>query len=136
MLERYLDISRRRFGDRLTVTIAADDSTGRALVPFFILQPLVENALHHGISSHAGAGSIEIAARREGDRLVLAVTDDGPGIVVPDARRGIGLANTTERLQELYGDAHAIELGRPAAGGGGFRVTVAIPYRVRENGAP
>jgi LytS/YehU family sensor histidine kinase len=106
-----------------------DAEAARALVPFFILQPLVENALHHGISSHAGAGSIEIAARRTGDQLQLSVSDDGPGTVTPDAQRGIGLANTSARLRELYGDAHTLELGRPPEGG--FRVKVAIPYRER-----
>jgi len=129
VLESYLDISRTRFGDRLSVTVDVDDAAERALVPFFILQPLVENALHHGISSHAGAGSIEIAARRAGDRLRLSVSDDGPGIVTPDAQRGIGLANTRARLQEMYGAAHSLDLGRPPEGG--FRVDVTIPYRQR-----
>ena len=129
VLESYLDISRSRFGERLSVTVAVDEAAGRALVPFFILQPLVENALHHGISSHAGAGSIEIAARRSGDQLLLSVSDDGPGTVTPDAQRGIGLANTSARLRELYGDAHLLELGRPPEGG--FRVKVMIPYRER-----
>jgi two-component system, LytTR family, sensor kinase len=127
VLESYLDISRRRFGERLTISMAVDDSVGRALVPFFILQPLVENALHHGIGSHAGAGTIQIAARRTGGRLSLIVSDDGPGIVVPDTHRGIGLANTRARLRELYGDAQSLDLSRPAEGG--FRVTVSIPYR-------
>jgi two-component sensor histidine kinase len=129
VLESYLDISRTRFGERLSITVDADDGARRALVPFFILQPLVENALHHGISSHAGAGSIEIAVRRNGDRLMVTVTDDGPGTVAPDTQRGIGLANTTARLRALYGDAHSIELGRPVVGG--FRVIVTLPYRER-----
>lgn len=129
VLESYLDISRRRFGDRLTIMLAVDDAVTRALVPFFILQPLVENALHHGISSHAGAGTIEIAAERTTDQLLLTVSDDGPGTVVPDTRRGIGLANTRARLQELYGSAASLELGRRPEGG--FRVTVAIPYHDR-----
>ena len=130
VLEPYLDISRIRFGDRLTVTVNVDDETRCALVPFFVLQPLVENALHHGISSHAGAGRIEIEAREFGGRLLLTVTDDGPGTALPDAGRGIGLANTRARLQELYGSEHSLELRRPTEGG--FRVSVAIPYRVRE----
>jgi LytS/YehU family sensor histidine kinase len=129
VLESYLDISRTRFGERLTVTVDVEACAERALVPFFILQPLVENALHHGISSHAGAGSIEIGARRDGERLLLTVADDGPGTVAPDAQRGIGLANTRARLEELYGRANSLELGRPPEGG--FRVSVAIPYRER-----
>ena len=130
VLEPYLDISRRRFGERLAVHVAVDAAAARALVPFFVLQPLVENALHHGVGSHAAGGRVEIAGRRDGDRLLLSVTDDGPGTAVPDAGRGIGLANTKARLRELYGDAHAVELARPD--GGGFRVTVALPFRVRE----
>jgi len=129
VLESYLDISRARFGDRLSIAVHADDSTRRALVPFFILQPLVENAIHHGISSHAGAGTVEIGARRDGDRLVLTVTDDGPGLVTTDAQRGIGLANTKARLAELYGSRHRLELGRPDRGG--FQVLVSIPFRER-----
>lgn len=129
VLESYLDISRRRFGERLSITVAVNGTTSRALVPFFILQPLVENALHHGIGSHAGAGAIEIAAQHTGDRLLLTVTDDGPGTVAPDAQRGIGLANTTARLREMYGNAQSLEFGRPPEGG--FRVAVAIPFRER-----
>lgn len=126
VLEPYLEISRRRFGERLSITVHVDAEAARGRVPFFILQPLVENALHHGISSHAGSGTIDIAARRDGDRLVLSVTDDGPGIVVPDAGRGIGLANTKARLHEMYDGNHTLELGRRAEGG--FRVEVSIPF--------
>jgi sensor histidine kinase YesM len=136
VLESYLDISRRRFGDRLSVTVSVDDAVTGALVPFFILQPLVENALHHGISSHAGAGWVEIGGRRERGSLILSVTDSGPGTVTPDASRGIGLTNTKARLQELYGSAHAFEMRRVSENGrGGFRVSIAIPYRVRDDGA-
>jgi LytS/YehU family sensor histidine kinase len=127
VLESYLEISRARFGDRLSIDVCVTDETRRALVPFFVLQPLVENAIHHGISSHAGAGHVEIGARRDGDNLVVMVTDDGPGIVTTDAQRGIGLANTKARLRELYGDTQRLELGRP--GEGGFRVVISIPFR-------
>ena len=133
VLEPYLDISRWRFGDRLTVRTNADAAARRALVPFFILQPLVENAVHHGVSSRAGPAAISIEATRSGDRLWLAVTDDGPGGEPPDSGLGIGLTNTRARLAELYGDRHTLEIDRPAAGG--FRVRVGIPYREGENGA-
>jgi LytS/YehU family sensor histidine kinase len=133
VLEPYLDISRWRFGDRLTVRTSADDDARRALVPFFILQPLVENAVYHGVSSRAGPAAIQIDATRSGDRLWLAVTDDGLGADVSDAGRGIGLANTRERLVELYGDRHTLEIDRPPSGG--YRVRVGIPYRERGNGA-
>ena len=102
-------------------------------MPFFTLQQLVENAPHHGISSHAGAGSIEIAATRMKGQLRLRVSDDGPGTVTPDAQRGIGLANTRARLRELYGAAHSLDLGRPPAGG--LRADVTIPCRERTAGA-
>jgi len=133
VLEPYLDISRWRFGDRLTVRTSADADARRALVPFFILQPLVENAVHHGVSSRAGPAAIQIDATRSGDRLWLAVTDDGLGADVSDAGRGIGLANTRARLAELYGDRHTLEIDRPPSGG--YRVRVGIPYRERGNGA-
>ena len=133
VLEPYLDISRWRFGDRLTIHTVASDDARRALVPFFILQPLVENAVHHGVGSRAGPASIHIEAARSGDRLWLTVIDDGPGSDMPESKLGIGLTNTKARLHELYGDRQSLELDRPP--GGGFRVRVGIPYREREDGA-
>ena len=133
VLEPYLDISRRRFGDRLSVRVDVSPEASSALVPFFVLQPLVENALHHGISSHKGEGWVEIAARREHDRLHVAVTDSGAGTATLDASRGIGLTNTRARLRELYGDAQSLELARDADREA-FRVSVTIPYRVRVDG--
>jgi signal transduction histidine kinase len=129
VLESYLEISRARFGDRLSIDVDVDDGARGALVPFFILQPLVENAIHHGISSHAGAGHVEIGARRDGNRLLLTVTDDGPGIVTSDAQRGIGLANTKARLAELYGSEQRLDLRRPDRGG--FQVSISVPFRDR-----
>jgi two-component system LytT family sensor kinase len=127
VLEPYLDISRWRFGERLSITIAADAVARRALVPFFVLQPLVENALQHGVSSRAGAAAIHIGAHRAGDRLVLIVADTGPGADGAESRRGIGLPNTRARLAELYGADCTLELGKRAEGG--FQVRVEIPYR-------
>jgi two-component system LytT family sensor kinase len=135
VLEPYLDISKWRFGDRLSVRIDADQAVRRALVPFFVLQPLVENALQHGVGSRAGPGAISISATREEDRLWLAVVDDGPGSDTTEARRGIGLPNTKARLQELYGDRHTLEIGRLAGAESGFRVRVGIPYHEQTNGA-
>ncbi|MGH7468005.1 MAG: sensor histidine kinase [Longimicrobiales bacterium] len=127
VLEPYLDISRTRFGNRLSITIHADQEARRALVPFFVLQPLVENALHHGVGSRVGAGSVHIDAARVGDRLWLSVTDDGPG-EPGEPGRGVGLANTRERLQELYGSAGTLEYGPRQEGG--FDVRIGIPYRM------
>jgi len=125
VLQSYLDISRRRFGERLSIDIDVTRPIDDALVPFFILQPLVENALQHGIASHAGPGRIGISARREGHRLALIVTDDGPGTATPDAGRGIGLANTRARLAELYGQEQSFELRRTPLG---FEAKITLPY--------
>ena len=126
VLESYLSISRRRFGERLTVTVSRDEDVGQALVPFFVLQPLVENALHHGVGSHAGPADVAVGVRREDDTLVLTVQDNGPSVNATDSGRGIGLANTRERLSGLYGDAQRLDAGR--ARDGGFTVRVALPF--------
>lgn len=130
LLHLYLGVVQARFADRLTVTTRVPDTLQDALVPHFLLQPLVENALHHGIARRAGAGRIEISAERTGDTLIISVTDDGPGLeggVRPFPAGGIGLSNTRDRLEHLYGDAQALEIG--SASHGGFRVTVRIPWR-------
>jgi two-component system, LytTR family, sensor kinase len=129
VLQPYLEISRQRFGERLAVDVACENAARRGLVPFFILQPLVENSLRHGIEVHAGAGSITIDARRDDGTLVLTVTDDGPGAAAGENGRGVGLTNTMARLRELYGDSQSLDILRPA--GGGYRVRVTIPYRER-----
>jgi two-component system LytT family sensor kinase len=130
VLGPYLEISRWRFGQRLTVTIdVAHDAQG-ALVPFFILQPLVENAVHHGVGSRAGVGTIAIRAWRDDTWLRLTVTDDGAGINgSAPSTHGIGLANTRARLRELYGDRQALELA--SVDPSGSRASIAIPYHVR-----
>lgn len=126
VLESYLDLSRRRFGDRLSIDVAVDETIRAALVPFFILQPLVENALQHGIGNHAGPGSIVIAGRRERDQVVLSVTDNGSGVAPSDTGRGIGLANVKARLAELYGEQQSLELRRTALG---FEAKITLPYK-------
>jgi signal transduction histidine kinase len=132
VLEPYIEIARARFGKRLAITVEVDAEAERALVPFFALQPLVENAVHHGVGSRAGAATIGVDVRRDGEWLRLTVTDDGPGIdEQPRERRGIGLANTQARLRELYGDRQEMTLATVSREGGGSRVSIAIPYRVR-----
>ena len=114
-IEQYLGIMEVRYSDRLRVSYDVPADLRSARVPTFVLQPLVENAIRHGIAKRTDAGRIEIAARRAGDQLVLTVSDDGPG---PNGtvNGGVGLANTRERLRHLYGDA-TVELatGRPGA---------------------
>jgi LytS/YehU family sensor histidine kinase len=128
LLERYVDIQRARFGNRLSVTVTTAADAARALVPTLLLQPLVENAIQHGIGARAGAGQIEITAARNGDQLQITVADDGRGLPSASLPAGIGLANCRSRLQTLYGvDAFALSIAnRPA---GGAIVTVSLPWQ-------
>jgi len=124
---RYLDIMRIRFGDRLTIAIDAGGDTDAALVPRLVLQPLLENALRHGVASSTGPATLEVTARRTGAQIEIAVVDDGRGDAVASAGTGVGLANTRERLHRLYGDAARLATSRPARGG--FRAVLQLPYR-------
>ncbi|HEX6749132.1 MAG TPA: histidine kinase [Longimicrobium sp.] len=127
-LERYLAIEQIR-ADRLEVRIDAEPETLDARVPTLILQPIVENAIRHGIARSRAAGLLEIEARREGGTLRLSVRDDGPGIAA-NGRDGVGLANTRARLARMYGDEQALDLESPA--GGGARVTIRLPFHRRD----
>jgi len=131
-LQRYLEIEQIRFGDRLTVKLEIAPDTFEAQVPNLILQPLVENAIRHGIEPHARPGRIELHAHRQADVLTLDVCDNGAGLRNHDpSREGVGLSNTRARLQELYGNAHRFELG--SAPGGGLVVQLTIPFRLKNN---
>jgi two-component system LytT family sensor kinase len=123
LLRHYVDIMKIRFQDRLAVRIDVDDSVRRAVVPPLLLQPLVENAIRHGISRKPGAGSIEISARGVGGALEITVRDDGEGHA--GGEEGVGLSNTRRRLRELYGERQTLDL-LPAPGGG-LLVKVRIP---------
>ena len=124
LLERYLAIERVRFGDRLTIDVSC--STSGALVPTLILQPLVENAIRHGIARRSGPGHIRIVAERDGDALLLAVRDTGEG-VEERPQEGVGLSNTRARLRELYGAAASLVLENLPEGGA--RVRLRLPFR-------
>ena len=127
-LERYLEIEKTRFGARLTVTTGVDPQLYSALVPNLILQPLVENAIKHGLEPRSRAGTIELRARAEVDRLVLTVRDRGPGLdLTRPMRTGIGLANTRARLQQLYGEDQQFEVRN--AEGGGLEARIVLPLR-------
>jgi two-component system, LytTR family, sensor kinase len=127
-LDSYLEIERTRFGERLTLRKEIDPATLDGLVPNLLLQPLMENAIQHGIEPHARPGIIELRACREHGMLHLQVRDNGSGIQTAQAlQEGIGLSNTRARLQQLYGDAHRLTLANGPDGG--LEVTVRIPWR-------
>jgi len=124
-IEKYLEIERIRFRDRLTVEINVAPDTLELDVPSLIIQPLVENAIRHGIEPQARPGRITVEARREGAALVLLVRDNGAGQPAGGfTREGIGLANTRGRLRELYGDRYRFELANHPAGGLEVRLTI------------
>jgi two-component system, LytTR family, sensor kinase len=131
----YLEIEKARLGARLSVAVDVDPAAMDARVPNLILQPLVENAIRHGIAPRSEAGHIEIQARRENGVLHLAVRDDGPGLALDRrdkgadsiGREGIGLANTRARLEKLHGSAHRFELTNRSEGG--LQVDIAIPFQ-------
>ncbi|MBV8866964.1 MAG: histidine kinase, partial [Acidobacteriaceae bacterium] len=130
-LERYLSIEQVRFSDRLRPHMEIDPAVARAAVPRFLLQPLVENALRHGIARRANAGLVHVSAYREDNQLVLTVRDDGPGLYTsPDTASGVGLSNTRARLAALYGGNATLEVGN--AEGGGVIATVRLPYHETE----
>jgi signal transduction histidine kinase len=129
-VERYLEIERVRFGDRLRVDVEVDPHVLDAAVPNLLLQPLVENALKHGIAGRAEGGRIVLRARADAGELRLEVADDGAGLPPGSSAaegRGLGLANTRARLERLYGRAFRFEVG--GAPERGVVASVAIPLR-------
>jgi signal transduction histidine kinase len=133
-LDDYLAIAQIRFSDRLTVVRDIDPRLGDALVPPFILQPLVENALRHGIGESVAGGTIEIAVRLDGTDLIATVGDDGPGMPPSPPAEGVGLRNIRERIATLYGEPALLEIApRP---GGGTLARLRIPLRRATEPAP
>jgi signal transduction histidine kinase len=138
-LDRYLAIEKVHFGDRLIVEIDVPLGLRDASVPNLVLQPLVENAVRHGLAPHREPGRLRVTARRDGDDLVLSVSDTGRGVathgLVPIAE-GVGLTNTRQRLERLYGDRQEVRF-EPAAEGG-LTVTLRLPFMsapaMRDNG--
>ena len=129
-VRQYLEIERVRFGERLRTEFDVATDAWEAAVPAFVLQPLIENAVRHAVAPREAGGSITVEARRVAETLRVSIVDDGPG--VRDEPRGngagrIGLANTRERLRELYGDRGRLELVN--APGGGTSATIELPFR-------
>jgi LytS/YehU family sensor histidine kinase len=131
-VRRYLAVERVRFADRLEVRIDAT-APGTLRVPSLILQPLVENAVRHGVAKHAASGRIAVTARRDGGMLELSVEDNGPGLSTDAPKResgGVGLANVRARLAQLYGDAAQLTLTGGASGG--VTATMRLPLKSRD----
>jgi two-component system LytT family sensor kinase len=132
ILDRYLQIERIRFEDRLRVTVSIDPAALEARVPNFSLQPLVENAIRHGIAPRPEGGCLDISARRDDGMLRIRLCDDGPGLQPagasePRRREGIGVANTRARLAQLYGNEQSFEMTN--APEGGLVVLMSVPFR-------
>ena len=130
-LRRYFEIESIRFQDRLTVEFDLAPNCLAALVPSLILQPLAENAMKHGISKDSAARLLRISAQRDGTRLILSVYNDGPPLPKDDAllRNGIGVQNTTARLQMLYGDEARFWLRDHAPHG--VRAEIILPFKTK-----
>lgn len=124
----YLELSQRRFPDRLAFSIDAAPEVVALEVPLFILQPLLENAIAHGMGGTIAGSSVSVLARRDVDSLVLEVLDDGAGLPVGVSREGVGLANTRERLRATYGEAQRFSLASREPRGAVARVV--IPARI------
>jgi signal transduction histidine kinase len=128
-LAKYLEIEQTRFADRLVVRFDIEPDTLDARVPTFLLQPLVENAIKHGVSKKAGPGHIDICARRDHDKLRIEVRDDGVGLsetALTALQKGIGVSTTRARLQHQFGADYRFEFHRQAQG---LAVVVALPWR-------
>lgn len=133
-LKCYLEIERIRFQDRLTVQMDIEPQALGATLPNLILQPIVENAIRHGLSPRTSPGRIEIGARRLNGTLQVQITDNGPGLPSDTntgsiVKAGVGLANTQARLKQLYGDQHRLDLSNAA--NGGLTVILEIPFQER-----
>jgi two-component system LytT family sensor kinase len=132
-LERYLEIMQIRFQGQLEIEVQLGDDARDALVPSLILQPLVENAVKHGVDKVSDRGKIRIQARREVDRLVLTVSDNGPGPSnvqkTEEGEHGVGLDNIRQRLEQLYGSAQSLSLSKSP--GGETIAQIVMPFRTR-----
>ncbi len=127
LLGGYLEIMRARFEERLHVALHVDDDATGALVPPLLLQPLVENAIHHGVDPSSRCVRAALRVQRDGGALRLEIRDHGKGLAGAKPGEGIGLSTTARRLATLYGEKHRFAFDD--AEGGGFRVTIELPFR-------
>jgi LytS/YehU family sensor histidine kinase len=128
--QKYLDIQKIRFAERLQLSVDVPTELYTAQVPALILQPMVENAVKHGIAKRAQGGSIRIAASRSNGMLTLSVSNDGPSLPADweMARSGIGISNVRTRLKSLYGDSFTLSMRNQE--GGGVAVSLSLPFVV------
>ncbi len=137
-LDRYLEIERTRFADRLTICMEIAPETLAARTPYFILQPLVENAIRHGVATRSRPGRVVVRSRRQDGMLVLEVQDDGPGLAmeasggVGKPKNGVGVSSTRARLEQLYGSSQQFEL-KNGADGGAIAV-ISFPFQTASTG--
>jgi two-component system LytT family sensor kinase len=131
--ERYLDVIQIRFQGHLQVDMHVDENVRDALVPNLILQPLVENAIKHGISKLSSGGYVEVTAKRAGERVIISVRDNGPEVSLeePPSANSLGLRNTRARLAALYGPIQSLTLRH--AEGGGLVAEVSLPYHTQND---
>ena len=129
-LERYIEIQKARFSDRLNVEISIEPAAMEAWIPNLLLQPLVENAILHGIAGKSGPGRVDVMGRVEDGKLHLEVRDDGPGLGdgIKRAREGVGLSNTRERIAKIYGAQGQLLLRSEP--GHGVSVRIVLPCRI------
>jgi two-component sensor histidine kinase len=133
LLERYVDIQRARFGDRLIVNLVVDPAAMDALVPSLLLQPLVENSIKHGIGSRAGDGHIAIVIARTGGRIAIEIRDNGRGLGATPVKEGLGLGNCRSRLQALCGEGnYRLAIGNRHGGGAVVRLELPLELRRAE----
>ena len=132
-MEPYLEIEKTRFSDRLVIAIDIEPEVKSAKVPNLLLQPLVENAIKHGVGPRSSGGRIEISAKKENGRLLIEIRDDGlgiPGDSQKKLKEGIGISNTRARLKQLYGDNFKFSIHNRRDSG--VLVEISIPFAVND----
>lgn len=133
-INRYLQIEKIRFEDRLRLQVTIDDAVLHALVPTMLLQPIVENAMRHGAAKQRDATLVEIHAERKNGLLLLRVYDNGPGAPENEIIEGIGFSNIRSRLEQLFGDHHNFSVRN--ADQGGFQAEITIPFHIETEQEP
>ncbi|HEY2092291.1 MAG TPA: histidine kinase [Thermoanaerobaculia bacterium] len=133
LLDDFVQVEKARLAERFRFELAIDPGTRRAMLPRLLLQPLVENAVRHAVSSRRDGGRVVVSVSAAGDRLRLEVGDDGPGLPPDHSESGIGIRNCRSRLEQLYGPDQSFRVRNRA--GGGVIATIAIPLRYAEAAA-